>query len=246
MTINGAEINMKRAFTLIELLVVIVVIGILAVLLLPIVSSAKSRAQRTVCMNNLRQISLNVLLYASDAADSTPHAAWTSNSSSMYMDGNTAFKKLLDTQSISNVFSCPSDKFYYDFRMNRTVASPFVPKGFHEQSISEYSSYGFNGGEPTVFGYRTPGIAGVKLSSVKNPIRTVLVAELSAYFPWSWHKPESTAPFKNAENVVSFVDGHVSYVKIYWNSAFRYPNGASSLALEFDPPAGYDYQWSGD
>jgi len=98
----------------------------------------------------------------------------------------------------------------------------------------------------TAFGYRTPGIAGVRLSSVKNPIRTVLVAELSACFSWSWHMPGSTAPFNNAENVVSFVDGYVRYVIVYWNSAFRYPNGASSLALEFDPPAGYDYQWSGD
>jgi hypothetical protein len=26
----------------------------------------------------------------------------------------------------------------------------------------------------------------------------------------------------------------------------RYPNGFLSLALEYDPPAGYEYQWSGD
>jgi prepilin-type N-terminal cleavage/methylation domain-containing protein len=230
-------------FTLVELLVVIAVIAILAALFLPLLSAAKARARRTGCMNNLRQIGLDVLTYAGDSEDSAPKTGWTTNSISRYLDGQTAFKKLLENQSNSSLFRCPADTFYYDLRKN--VVKVFVPKPLYEQSISEYSSYGFNGGSPTIFGYWTPNIAGVKLSSVKKPTRTVLVADFSAYLPWSWHRPGSTAPFNNAENIVSFVDGHVKYVKIYWNSAFRYTNGASSLALEFDPPAGYDYQWSG-
>ena len=45
--------------------------------------------------------------------------------------------------------------------------------------------------------------------------------------------------------MVSFVDGHVSYLRIFWNTN-RYPNGGFSFALAYDPPAGYEYQWSGD
>ena len=47
--------------------------------------------------------------------------------------------------------------------------------------------------------------------------------------------------FNDAKNMVSFVDGHASYVKIYWNT-MNYPGGTRTLAVHYDPPARYDYQ----
>ena len=54
------------AFTLVELLVVIAVIAILAALLLPALASAREKARRTACLNNLNQQAKGLESYCGD------------------------------------------------------------------------------------------------------------------------------------------------------------------------------------
>jgi len=234
---------------LLELLVVIAIIAILAALVLPVLSAAKRKAQRTACLNNLRQINLGIRLYADDANDASPATQTTNRIVNYYKTLVQNYVGLMGPASPQDkLFACPADTFRYWTSTGH--AAVFSPTGRHESSYANYSSYAFNGINKETTNSSgngsTLGIAGQKLSAIKHPDKTVLVTEHSSFFPYSWHQPKkpisdpNSCFFNNAMNMVSFVDGHVSYLKTYWNGQ------AGSLAIFYNPPAGYDYQWSGD
>jgi prepilin-type N-terminal cleavage/methylation domain-containing protein len=230
---------MKRGFTLMELLVVLAVIAILAALLLPAISHARGAARKTVCLNNLHQIDLAVRLYVDDHADAINAI---SNNEAVYFTYKRSISPyLLRNGSATNdaLFTCPADDFdctlppIQELFLFQNVSGI----GFHHLAETLYSSYFFNG---EAHDDKTR-LAGKSLTSVPDPARRVLTAELSAAIAFSAHERKQPSQFNNAKNVAGFVDGHVDFIPIYWNGGTDLTN----FPAFYDPPTGYQYSWFG-
>ena len=64
--------RLRRGFTLIELLVVISIIAVLASLIAPAVQSARRTARKVQCLNNMRQVGLATIAFASSSNGQLP------------------------------------------------------------------------------------------------------------------------------------------------------------------------------
>jgi prepilin-type N-terminal cleavage/methylation domain-containing protein len=240
----------QNGFTLLELLVVIAIIAILAALLLPALQRSRLSAQRSVCANNLKQVCLAVKLYADDhdgvlpAARQAPAGYWKTNGIDVWNIYKSLVKNYAGLSGPSKpddrVFACPADTFY-------NIESPesFTNAPLHEQARSDFSSYDFNTGNLKTnrgSGRMFPGIAGLKETSIVEPVRTILVGEMPAWIPFSWHKPQRALQFNNAIAQLGFVDGHIACMPMYFDAS---TTNAVKDSFCYDPPAGYEYRWSG-
>jgi prepilin-type processing-associated H-X9-DG protein len=236
---NPAPISFQRdrtrgcgggpAFTLPDLLVVVAALALLAAIALPILGHTTANSRKAQCNNNLRQVNTAVDMYQREHKGVLPILAPSSGRDTWW-----GYKELVKgyagiqgpSSPRDRVFACPSDRGYDE-------AGPF-----YLTKKSDYQSYVFNGvNMPGV-----PNIAGWPVSSVKNPAKTLLTMEWTAHAPLSWHNSRTgdrNHPFYNdAQSMVGFVDGHVSYIRIYYDGV--------NPAYTRDPLPGYEYRYSGD
>jgi len=99
----------KRGFTLVELLVVIGIIALLIGVLLPALSRARDRANKTKCLANLRTLGQAMLMYANAHKDRLPNTNPPLTTSDY--DATNAVLVALNRDYIrsAGAFHCPSD-----------------------------------------------------------------------------------------------------------------------------------------
>lgn len=224
-----ARRNCAQAFTLTDLLVALAIISVVAAIVVARAASVKEKAGLAHCTGNLQQVSRALLAFCNDHNQTLPgpDATAPNNLWWWYKEQVKGYLGLAGSLSANDlVFACPGDRGYSD------------PMPFRLSPRFDYGSYVFNG--VTLPGL--PNIAGWQLSSVKNTKQTLLVMEWTAHAPLSWHRSKTgknNMPFYcDAQSVVGFVDGHVSFSKIYYDGF--------NAAYTRDPIPGYEYQYSGD
>ena len=70
------KMKRKTRFTLIELLIVIAIIALLAAMLLPALGKVKDQGRRTSCVNNLKQMSIQMMNYTNTFNDYVVPCTW--------------------------------------------------------------------------------------------------------------------------------------------------------------------------
>jgi len=221
----------RKGFTLIELLVVIAIIVILAALLLPVLWSAKAKAHRVSCMNNLRQLSVTWHIYADDnsgrlvsngyGTERGPEGnkLWAVGDEHLHPDVFTNANYLLDPKFAlfadylrsAPVYKCPAD------RTTLSLGGTELPR-LRNYSLNSYFGWDFPPNDtknsPTAYSFSKVGeyapFGASRLYTFVDASPVNLCYSAFVMFMgtsgWFWHRPSIE---HQKSGTVTFADGHV-------------------------------------
>lgn len=236
----------NQAFTLIELLVVIAIIAILAAILMPVLSSAKARADSVQCLGNLRQWGVAFHMYCDDNNDFVPEEGNTAQSINYNgasggtpnfsvawynvvppMVGSAPLVSLYGASghpaepplpSSHSLFSCPS------------CPPPVASLGYGVPNLAvtkAFFMYGMNCRLCVNWGTRYPSsgsssVQQTKLTRLINPSSTVFLAEVD---------PDAAGGSSSVGNPESTVQPSESCVSAYYSMARHMHNTIGEFTM---------------
>ena len=231
MKLDQDEPQVGAGFTLVELLVVMTIIGVLASMLLPALSRARSQGRRAVCINAERQLLLAWNLYEldhegelapngySNPEDHSGAKTWVAGNSHFDLPAYTNTQFLLDPNyaalgdyvTSAAIFKCPEDR-----SVLRRAGSPSMPH-VRSYAMNAYVGWSADAGELD---------AGYKLFLKSSDVAAASPADLFVfqdvhpdslcmpafvvYMPGAsldgfYHYPSS---LHRGSGIVTFADGH--------------------------------------
>jgi prepilin-type N-terminal cleavage/methylation domain-containing protein/prepilin-type processing-associated H-X9-DG protein len=252
----------RSGFTLIELLVVIAIIAILAAMLLPALNKAKAKAQGAYCENNLHQLQLGWILYATDNHEVIPGNHWQDEVA--HGPGNWVSGWLTPEASAANNADNTNTILLVDYHDSQI--GPYVKAAGVYKCLADLSMGIFGTGRlPRVrsmamsswMGPNTPAwnqgyIVFAKTSDILRPTPSDAIVFLDersdsiddGYFAIDMVQPQLAnlpAGYHNGASGITFADGHAEIHK--WHDPRTLPPLSTSFQKFVSCPGSKDLLW---
>lgn len=197
---------------------VIAIIGILAALLMPVLSKAKNQAGKATDMNNLKQFMLAMHTYASDDGDVLPSANWDAGGGNLpgwlYTPGGPVTFDLKTgllwlTLRDPKIYVCPNDDvqmWHWSELQQRNMQRPQQLSSYAMNGAVVGYSYAYEHTHPPAkLGQMQPGDCAFWESDETDP---------QHFNDGANYPPEGVSGRHSAGGIQAAFDGSVSYIKL--------------------------------